>query len=205
MHEDHSDRDRHDQHSRLWSAAGSRTRPPSRWCNPSAASLLRFTFSIASSTVLPRSRPRTLYLMATITRSRPRDKSRRRRLPWCTSHSCASETRSPEGDEKADAARSPRACRDSGLSSAGRDRKRARLAGPGVTAFPPTAVSMASCTSATLMLVASGLCAIHGEVEIGLPDDAEEAEVLDAWDFAHDADDLVALLFEGAQDRRRRS
>ncbi len=47
--------------------------------------------------------------------------------------------------------------------------------------------------------VAGGGFAVDGVVEIGLADDAEEAEVLHAADVAHDADDLVALFFEGLE------
>ena len=41
--------------------------------------------------------------------------------------------------------------------------------------------------------------AVDGVVEIGLADDAEEAEVGDAVDVTHDVDDLIALFFEGLE------
>ncbi len=47
--------------------------------------------------------------------------------------------------------------------------------------------------------IARGGDAVDGVVEVGLADDAEESEVGDALDLAHDGDDLVALFFEGAQ------
>ena len=47
--------------------------------------------------------------------------------------------------------------------------------------------------------VARGGLAVDGVVEVGLADDAEEAEVLDALDLTHDGDDLVSLGFQCAQ------
>ncbi len=48
-------------------------------------------------------------------------------------------------------------------------------------------------------LIARGGLAIHGQVEVWLPDHAEEPEVLDAANSAHDADDLGTFGFECAQ------
>ena len=44
--------------------------------------------------------------------------------------------------------------------------------------------------------IPGGLVPVHGEVEIGLADDAEQTQVFDALDVAHDVDDLVARLFQ---------
>ena len=48
-------------------------------------------------------------------------------------------------------------------------------------------------------LVARGFLAIQGNGEVGLPDDAKKAEILDSAHGAHDVHDLVALGFQGFQ------
>ena len=44
--------------------------------------------------------------------------------------------------------------------------------------------------------VTTCLIAVYGEVQIGLANDAKETQILDARDFAHDVDDLLALLLK---------
>ncbi len=48
-------------------------------------------------------------------------------------------------------------------------------------------------------LVAGGGVAVDGDVEVGLAEDAKDAQILDAFDLAHDADDLVGFLLQGFQ------
>ena len=48
-------------------------------------------------------------------------------------------------------------------------------------------------------LVTGGGLAIHGHVKVGLAEDTENSEILNAIDFSHNADDFVALLFENFQ------
>ena len=48
-------------------------------------------------------------------------------------------------------------------------------------------------------LVASGGIAIHGHVQIGLAEHAEDSEIFNAIDLLHDADDLVALVLQSLQ------
>src|SRR5579885_2121724 len=48
-------------------------------------------------------------------------------------------------------------------------------------------------------LIARRLPAINGQVKIRLSDHAEQTQVFDAWDFLHDADDLLSFLFESSQ------
>ena len=42
-------------------------------------------------------------------------------------------------------------------------------------------------------LVTSGLLAVHSHVQIGLAQHAKDSKILNAFDSAHDADDLIAF------------
>ena len=64
-HEDQQDRDRDDdRQARLATLLAFVLAGPVDACSPAGSLTCSFTLAIASSTVLPRSRPRTLYLMA---------------------------------------------------------------------------------------------------------------------------------------------
>jgi len=45
-------------------------------------------------------------------------------------------------------------------------------------------------------LITSGSCPIHGDIQVGLADDAKQSEVLDTSDAVHDAQNLVALRLQ---------
>ena len=53
-------------------------------------------------------------------------------------------------------------------------------------------------------LVTGRCIAIHGEVLVGLAEHAKDAEILNAFDLAHHADNLIGLLFESLQILRHR-
>ena len=65
--------------------------------------------------------------------------------------------------------------------------------------MPPTAVWMASWTSATLICYRAAFCTIHHEVQVRLTGNLEHSQVRDAPDVAHNAGDLVGLILEQMQ------